>query len=76
MATERIIDLEHKRYADREYEGPVRESTAAAEAAKDERRRLAAESLRRIAALSDDPRTGSLASDVAKNVLILLGLDE
>lgn len=74
MATERVIDLEHQRYADREYEGVLPESTAAAEQARAERRAVALSRLRERAHRD----TGALALDKLdlQNLLTALGLDE
>jgi hypothetical protein len=67
VATERIIDLEHQRYADREFEGPLPLSGAAEAAARDERQRRALLRLKIRAAGGDD----TLA-----DLLTVLGLDE
>jgi hypothetical protein len=47
MASERVIDLEHQRYADREYEGEQPPSFAAQEAHRRRRRDQARARLRR-----------------------------
>jgi hypothetical protein len=67
MATERVIDLEHRRYADRPYEGPLPVSGAAEAQARERRRELALARLRASAA-----QHNRLAADI----LTLLGLDE
>lgn len=74
MATEHVIDLEHQRYADREYEGTVPESTAVAEQVRAERRTVALARLRERAHWD----TGALALDKLdlQNLLTVLGLDE
>jgi len=65
MATERVIDLEHQRYADREYTGTLQDSTAAADAAREAARGRALTRLREKSAV--DP--------VVTDLLIVLGLD-
>jgi len=64
---ERIIDLEHQRYADREYEGELAPGAAAAEQRQAERKRRALLRLK-IRAASGDQATADL--------LTVLGLDE
>jgi hypothetical protein len=75
MAGERVIDLEHQRYADRPYEGPVPESTALAEAAVAERRSAALTRLRRRVREKPSPRTFLTLSDLV-DLLIVLGEDD
>jgi hypothetical protein len=65
MAVERVVDLEHQRFADREYTGVIQNSTAGAEAAAARRRERALERLREKAA----------ADPVVTDLLIVLGLD-
>jgi hypothetical protein len=74
MATERVIDLEHQRYADREYEGELAPSAvAAAEAAKAEQQHRALVRLRAVASSSGaHPVTTVQLADL----LTVLGLDE
>lgn len=67
MATERIVDLENQRFADRPYEGVIQLGPAAAEQAKAYRQEQALARLRARAAQHDE---------FARDVLILLGLDE
>jgi hypothetical protein len=66
MATERVIDLKHQRYADREYAGLLPSSRALAEQEREDRRRRALLRLRLRAA--EVPMVADL--------LIALGLDE
>jgi hypothetical protein len=76
MATERVIDLEHQRYADREYEGVLPESAAAAEQAARQRQALALARLRRR--VRETPGRGQLflsRSDLT-DLLIVLGVDD
>lgn len=65
MAVERIVDLEHQRYADREYEGFLPASESAEEAERAERRRRAL--LRLKIRSAQDP--------VVADLLVALGLD-
>jgi hypothetical protein len=67
MATERIVDLERQRYADREFEGPLPVSGSLEEAQRASRQRLALARLRASAAQHHE---------LARDILILLGLDE
>ena len=75
MATERVIDLEHSRYADREYEGSRPESPAAQEARDGQRR---ADALARLRAVASDRRNDGAAITGAqlRDLLTVLGLDE
>jgi hypothetical protein len=75
VATERVIDLEHSRYADREYAGPVPESAAAQEARAGQRR---ADALARLCAVASDRRNDGAAITGAqlRDLLTVLGLDE
>jgi hypothetical protein len=75
MATERIVDLENQRYADREYEGLVPESAAAAEEASRERQALALARLRKRVREPASPRTFLTLSDLT-DLLIVLGVDD
>jgi hypothetical protein len=75
VATEHVIDLEHQRYADREYAGSLPESTAAAELAREKPQREALARLRcRMTDLACRPLHLD-TSDLA-DLLILLGLNE
>lgn len=67
MATERVIDLENQRYADRPYEGPLPLSGTAEAQARAHRQHLALARLKIRAAGGDD----ALA-----DLLTVLGLDE
>jgi hypothetical protein len=67
MATERIIDLANRRYADRECAEALVLSQAPVEAARARRQELALARLRARAADHDE---------LALDVLTLLGLDE
>jgi len=75
MATEHIVDLEHQRYADREYEGELPESDGAAEQAKAERQGAALTRLRRRVREPASPRTFLTLSDLT-DLLIVLGADD
>jgi hypothetical protein len=75
MATERIVDLANQRYADREFEGPLPESTAAAEQAQRQRRETALGRLRRRVREKPSPRTFLTLSDLT-DLLIVLGEDD
>jgi hypothetical protein len=66
MAVEHVIDLGQRRYADREYEGTLPVSAAAAEQEQRSRRRAA---LLRL-------KIRSAADPVVSDLLIALGLDE
>lgn len=70
MATERVIDLANQRYCDREFEGVIPPSTAAAEERVRRSKELALERMRARVAQDDDQ------SELALDVLILLGLNE
>jgi hypothetical protein len=75
MATEHIVDLEHQRYADREYEGELPESGGAAEQAKAERQGAA---LTRLRKRVREPPGGQIwlsRSDLL-DLLIVLGADD
>jgi hypothetical protein len=73
MATERVIDLENHRYADREYAGEIPVSTAARdEEARAEYRACALASLRQRAASGGNWLT---TSDL-RDLLIVIGTDE
>jgi hypothetical protein len=76
MATERIVDLEHQRYADREYEGQVPESTAAAEQAARERRAAAVARLRRRVRELPGQGVKFLTRSDLTDLLIVLGEDD
>lgn len=67
MATERIVDLENQRYADRPYDGPLPVSGAAEAQARADRQHHALLRLKFRAASGDD----ALA-----DLLTVLGLDE
>ena len=67
MATERVIDLEHRRYADRPYAGELPVSAMAGEQARGARQRSALLRLKVRAGLGDP---------VVSDLLIALGLDE
>ena len=67
---ERIIDLEHQRYADREYEGELAPGAAAAEQRRQRSRELALQRMRARVAQEDGQ------AELALDILILLGLDE
>jgi hypothetical protein len=75
MATERIVDLENQRYADRPYEGPLPASGAAEAQAKGERQQLA---LGRLRKRVREPPGGQIwlsRSDLL-DLLIVLGADD
>jgi hypothetical protein len=76
MAVERVIDLEHSRYADREYAGAVPESAAFAEGCQRARRERALARLRRR--VKEPPGTGSLSLDRTDllDLLLLLGVED
>lgn len=67
MATEHIVDLAGQRYADRPYDGPLPVSGAAEAQARAHRQELALERMRARAAQRHE---------LARDILILLGLDE
>lgn len=75
MAVERIIDLQRQRYADREYEGPLPESTAAAEAYAQARRERARD---RLVKRIKEPVGGRASLDRSDliDLLLLLGVDD
>lgn len=76
MATERIVDLENQRYADREYEGPLPLSGAAEEAARAERQHAALARLRRrVRELPGKGQHVLTRSDLT-DLLIVLGVDD
>jgi hypothetical protein len=76
MATERVIDLEHQRYADREYEGALPESTAADEEARERRREMARSRLRkRVRELPGQGQLFLSRSDLT-DLLIVMGADD
>jgi hypothetical protein len=67
MATERIVDLAHQRYADRPYEGVIQAGPSAEEQARARRQQAALARLRARAAQHNE---------MAADILALLGLDE
>lgn len=76
MAGERVIDLEHQRYADREYAGVQPDSTVAAEEHRRRRRERALARLRRR--VREKPGTPGLVlyrADLV-DLLILLGEED
>ena len=76
MAVERVIDLAHQRYADREYDGELPPSTAAEEEHRRRRRAMARARLRRR--VREKPGTPGLVlyrADLV-DILILLGEDD
>jgi hypothetical protein len=75
MATEHIVDLEHQRYADREYEGPLPENTGAAEQAKAERQALAVARLRKRVREPPGGQIWLSRSDLL-DLLIVMGADD
>jgi hypothetical protein len=78
VATERFIDLEHQRYADQVYEGPLPRSLAAPEQARAGRQEAALARLRARVAEQRDPFNVRMRLDLADlaDLLTLLGLDE
>ena len=66
MAVERVIDLENRRFADREFDGEQPASTAGEEARQADRRRLALARLKIRAAAGDV---------MLADLLTVLGLD-
>jgi hypothetical protein len=75
MATERIVDLENQRYADRPYEGPLPASGAAEAQARAHRQHLALDRLRKRVREPPSPRTFLTLSDLT-DLLIVLGVDD
>jgi hypothetical protein len=75
MATERVIDLEHQRYADREYEGVLPESTAADEEARERRREMASSRLRKRVREPPGGQIWLSRSDLL-DLLIVMGVDD
>lgn len=76
MATERVIDLENSRYADREYAGALPESTARAE--EWERDRVARARARLCRRVKEKPGTGLMHLDRSDllDLLLLLGVHD
>lgn len=75
MAIERVIDLEHQRYADTSYLEILPTSTAAEEQARAERAEASLGRLRRrVHGTADDTRTLTRAD--LKDLLTVLRLDE
>jgi hypothetical protein len=75
MATERVIDLERQRYADREYEGELPPSHTAEEEYQRARRKRARDRLvRRI----KEPIGGRASLDRSDliDLLLLMGVDD
>jgi hypothetical protein len=75
MASERVIDLGNKRYADREYTGELPPSTAAAEQAARQRRELALARLRRRVREPPGGQVWLTRSDLL-DLLLVLGEDD
>lgn len=76
MATEHVIDLEHRRYADREYAGELPASTAAEEQHRKRRRDQARARLRRR--VRERPGNGRVVlyrADLV-DLLILMGEED
>jgi hypothetical protein len=76
MPTERVIDLEHQRYADREYMLPLVPSVAAAEQAGRDRREQALARLRKRVRERPGEAGGSLWLDRTDLLDLLLVLGE
>jgi hypothetical protein len=76
MATERVIDLANRRYADVAYEGPVVLSGAAEEQARAERQQLALSRLRKRVRAKPGTRGVFLGLPDLTDLLIVLGLDD
>lgn len=76
MATERVIDLGARRYADREYEGELPPSAAEAEAFR--RDRVARARARLCRRVKEPPGVGSLSLDRTDllDLLLLLGVED
>lgn len=75
MATERVIDLEHQRYADLPYEGVLPVPASTAEAGRTAEQARALEFLRgRVSGANPGP-FGLTLADLA-SLLTVLGLDE
>jgi hypothetical protein len=75
MATERIVDLENQRYADREYTGTLPLSGAAEAQAQAERQHAALGRLRGRVREPASPRTFLTLSDLT-DLLIVLGVND
>jgi hypothetical protein len=76
VASERIVDLEHKRYADREFDGELPESATAAEAHRERRRAQARARLRRrVRERPGSPGVTLYRADLV-DLLILLGEED
>lgn len=76
MATERVVDLENRRYADREYDGTPPDSTAGAE--EWERRRTEQARARLVKRIKEKPGTGRMYLDRSDllDLLLLLGVHD
>jgi hypothetical protein len=75
MATERIIDLAGRRYADREYDGPLPVTGAAEEQARQERQMMALARLRRRVRERTGGRDHLDRSDLT-DLLLVLGVED
>lgn len=76
MVTERVIDLAHQRYADREYAGELPQSTAGEDQHRRRRRDLArARLLRRVRERPGSARVGLYRADLV-DLLILMGEED
>ena len=76
MAIERVIDLEHQRYADREYAAALPEPAASAEGFQRARReRARARLCRRV---KEPPGVGSLSLDRTDllDLLLVMGVED
>ena len=74
MAVERVIDLEHQRYADREYEGSLPEPDAAEAYQRARRARARDRLVKRI----KEPIGGRASLDRSDliDLLLLMGVDD
>lgn len=75
MATERVIDLTHQRYADREYTGPRPERDASGDSSREHRRARARGRLLGRVRQMDTPRRHLDRTDLL-DLLILLGEED
>jgi hypothetical protein len=73
---ERIVDLENRRYADREYAGELPGSGAAEAQARADRRQQAVTRLRRQVRARPGQRGVFLTLSDLTDLLIVLGLDD
>jgi hypothetical protein len=76
VPTERVIDLANQRYADREYEGELPESTAADERYREQRREMALARLRRRVRETPGRGVKFLTRSDLTDLLIVLGKDD